>query len=97
MEKRIVVWVQRFKDRSNLMLQWIDPFTGQRKSKSAETTLPAVAEMKRTELEYELNHGLHKEASRMSWEKFRELFETEYLSGRRPNTRDNYAETIDTF
>jgi hypothetical protein len=28
-EKRATVWVQRFKDRPNLMLQWIDPFTAQ--------------------------------------------------------------------
>jgi integrase len=96
-EKRIRVWVQRFKDRPNLILQWHDPFTGTRKSKSAETTIPVVAEMKRTELEYELNHGLHKEASRMSWEKFRELFEAEYVSGKRPNTRKNYSDTLDTF
>src|SRR6516164_11160259 len=68
-DKRVIVWVQKFNDRPNLMLQWIDPFTGAHKSKSAETSIPAVAEMKRTELEYELNHGLHKEASRMSWER----------------------------
>jgi hypothetical protein len=96
-EKRVTVWVQKFKERSNLMLQWSDPFTGQRKSKSAETNIRAVAEMKRTELEYELNHGLHKEASRMSWERFRELFEAECVSGRRQNTRDNYAESLDAF
>ena len=65
-DKRIVVWVQQFKDRESLMLQWIDPDTGKRKSQSAGTNLLDVAEMKRTELEYELNHGLHKEASRMS-------------------------------
>jgi integrase len=96
-EKRIVVWVQRFKDRDTLMLQWIDPDTGKRKSKSAETSIPAVAEMKRTELEYELNHGLHKEASRMSWERFRELFEAEFVSGKRQNTRENYAESFAMF
>jgi integrase len=89
--------VQKFKDRPNLMLQWTDPFTNQRKSKSAETTIPAVAEMKRTELEYELNHGLHKEASRMSWERFRELFEAEFVSGRRENTRENYTAMLDIF
>jgi integrase len=96
-EKRIVVWVQRFKDRDSLMLQWIDPDTGKRKSQSAGTNHPGVAEMKKTELEYELNHGLHKEASRMSWEKFRELFEAEYVSGCRPNTRQNYADTFASF
>jgi hypothetical protein len=38
-EKRVTVWVQRFKDRPHLMLQWTDPDTGRRKSKSAETAL----------------------------------------------------------
>jgi hypothetical protein len=28
-EKRATVWVQKFKDRPNLMLQWNDPFTAQ--------------------------------------------------------------------
>jgi hypothetical protein len=93
MEKRIVVWVQQLK-RRNFALQWHDAFTGKRRSKSAETTIRAVAEMKRTELEYELNHGLHQEASRMSWERFRELFEEEYVSGKRPNTRKNFYRYI---
>jgi len=37
------------------------------------------------------------EASRMSWEKFRELFETEYLSGRREDTRHGYADSFLAF
>ena len=44
-EKRVTVWVQRFPDRSYLMLQWLDPDTGRRKSKSAGTAdrvLPSV-------------------------------------------------------
>lgn len=96
-EKRITVWIQSYSDRSNLTLMWIDPLTGKRKSESAETSIRSLAEMKRTEKEYELNHGLHKEVSRMSWEKFRQLFETEHVSGRRQNTRDNYAETFAAF
>ena len=67
-EKRVTVWVQRFKDRDALMLQWIDPETGRRKSKSAETADPDNAEQKRADLEYELNHGKYQEASRMTWE-----------------------------
>ena len=89
-EKRITVWVQQFKDRENLVLQWHDPITGVRKSKSAETNISAVAEMKRTELEYELNHGLHKESSRMSWERFRELFEAEYFPNCRQDNSDSF-------
>jgi integrase len=96
-EKRVVVWVQHMADRPYLMLQWHDPDTGKRKSKSAETCNPIDAELKRADLEYELNHGTYQEASRMKWEKFRELFEVEYVSGRRHETRDNFTATFDAF
>jgi integrase len=95
--KRITVWVQHFADREYLMLQWHDPDTGKRKSKSAGTNNPLQAEQRRADLEYELNHGTYQEASRMTWERFRELFEAEYLSGRRLNTRRNYADTFAIF
>jgi integrase len=96
-EERVTVWVQRFKDRKHLMLQWIDPDTGKRKSRSAETDDPDAAETARADLEYELNHGKYQEASRMTWERFRELFEEEYVAGKRPNTRENYEDTLDLF
>jgi integrase len=96
-EKRVTVWVQQFKDRKSLMLQWIDPDTGKRKSRSAETDDPGQAEKARGDLEYELNHGKYQEVSRMTWERFRELFEEEYVSGLRPNTQRNHRNTLDLF
>jgi integrase len=96
-EKRTRVWIQRFKDRRSLVLQWIDPDTGKRKSKSAETADPEKAKEKRADLESDLNHGRHKETSRMSWERFRKAFEDEYLPGCRPDTRRNYEATFDLF
>jgi integrase len=94
-DQRVTVWVQRFKDRPALMLQWIDPDTGRRKSKSAGTADEKKAEKARADLEYELNHGRYQEASRMTWEHFRELFEDEYASGRRERTRINFRNTFD--
>jgi integrase len=96
-QKRIRVWVQRFKDRPHLVLQWHDPDTGKRKSQSAETADPDEAEEARKDLEYELRHDKHVQGSRMSWARFREMFEQEYVAGRRPNTRLNYTGTFDTF
>jgi integrase len=96
-DKRIKVWIQKFKDRSTLMLQWLDPDTGRRKSKSAGTNDPKRAEIARADLESDLNHGRHKEASRMSWERFRTMFEAEYVVNTRPQTRRNYADTFNLF
>jgi integrase len=96
-EKRVTVWVQRFKDREALVLQWIDPDTGRRKSKSAETADPDRAETARADLEYELNHGKYQEASRLDWERFRDLFEAEYVAGLRLKTRLKYQTVLDVF
>ena len=96
-EKRIRVWVQQFKDRPHLMLQWIDPDSGKRKIQSAKTNDPDEGEDARADLEADLNNGRHREASRLSWEKFRELFEAEYVSGNRKNTRLGYADMLDLF
>jgi integrase len=96
-EKRVTVWVQRFKDRGTLMLQWIDPDTGRRKSKSAETADPKEAEDKRVDLEADLNAGRYQEAARMPWERFREVFEEEYLPNCRPWTRKKFSKAFDHF
>jgi hypothetical protein len=66
MEKRLTVWICRFRDRKALMLQWLDPDTGRTKSCSARTDKPKEAEKARADLEYELNHGRYQEASRMT-------------------------------
>jgi integrase len=96
-DPRITVWVQRFKDRPTLMLQWLDPDTGKRKSQSARTSDQEEAETARADKEYELNHGLHKEISRMSWARFRELFEAEYFPSCRQRTRESYQNTFRLF
>lgn len=96
-EGRVRVWVTRFTDRVALQLQWIDPESGRKRTRSARTTDEQEAERARGDLEYELNHGLHARPSRVSWETFRSRFESEYLSGLRHNTRRGYRQTFDSF
>jgi integrase len=96
-EKRIKVWVQKFKDRPMLMLQWIDPETGKRKSKSAETSDPDKAEAARVDHESDLNAGRYAEASKVTWDRFRELYEEEFLPGKRSGTRGVHRNTLDQF
>src|SRR5262249_37720384 len=95
--KRIVVGVQPFSDRPFPLLPWPEPVTGQRKSRSAQTNNPIEAEKKRADLEYELNHGLYLEPSRMTWERFRQLFEAEYVAGLRPETRRLHGYVLNLF
>jgi integrase len=96
-EKRIHVWIQPCQDRPFPRLQWIDPDTGQRKSQSVGTANPKALETARADLEADLNHGRHKAASRLSWQRFRELFTTEYAAATRPDTQRNFAITFDAF
>jgi integrase len=96
-DKRVTVWVQEFQDRSNLVLQWHDPETGGRKSRTAGTDDRGEAEKLRADLEYELSHGKYAGGSNMGWERFRELFENEYVSALRPNTQRFYQNTFDSF
>jgi integrase len=79
------------------MLQWLDPDTGQRKSRSAKTSNPLEAEQTRADLEYELNHRQYQEASKLDWNRFRELFEAEYLPGLRPRSQEKYVIVLDVF
>ncbi|MBY0589587.1 tyrosine-type recombinase/integrase [bacterium] len=94
---RITVWAQSFKDRPYPMLQWIDPDSGKRKSISTGTADAKEIEQKRADKEYELNNGLHVEKSKMTWARFRELFEAEYLPGLRERSREKYGTVLDVL
>ena len=96
-DKRITVYMLNQKDRRFFKLEWVDPDTGERKSRSAKTDDPDEAERKRADLEYELNHGLHREPSKMLWETFRELYEEEKLAGARKATRKKAGYVFNSF
>jgi integrase len=96
-ENRITVYILEPKDRSTLQLQWVDPDTGARKSKSARTADRDEAEKARSDLEYELNHGKYQEASKLDWDRFRELFEAEYAAGLRLRSREKFTVVLDVF
>lgn len=98
-EKRIRVWVQEFKDRPFLVLQWNDPDTGKRRSKTTDppTADPKQAEEQRADHESDLNNGRYQEASKLDWSNFREKFEEEYLEGLRERTQEKYKTVLDVF
>jgi integrase len=96
-DQRITVYVLNSKDRPFLKLEWIEPETGRRRSQSAKTADPGEAEKARADLEYELNHGLHREPSKMPWETFRQLYHDEKLAGAREATRKKAGYVFDAF
>jgi integrase len=97
MVPHVNVWVQEFRGRKYLSLQWHDAHTGERKTRTTGTADAAEAERQRADLEYELNHGMYAGAGHVAWPKFRELFEAEFVASRRKNTRRNYEVALDHF
>src|SRR5262245_30101224 len=56
-----------------------------------------MAERKRIDLEADLNNGRYQEASKLAWDRFRQLFQDEYLAGLRERTREKYNTVLDVF
>jgi integrase len=96
-EQRVTVYVLRPMDRPVLQLQWVDPDTGKRRTKSAGTDDREKAERARSDLEYELNHGLAREPSKMPWMEFRRQYEQEQLATLREGTRKKAGYVFDAF
>ena len=94
---RVRVWVQEFKGRKYLQLQWHDPHTNKRCTRSTETYDPREADDQRADLEHALNHGKYGVASSLTWEAFREMFEAQHVAGLREKTRIKYETVFDVF
>jgi integrase len=86
--------VNRFPDRSTFQLQWVDPVTGKRKTKSSGVTDTGKArdrkdaEAKARELEQLLRRGVAAIPSELSWDSFRERYEKEHAAGLAKSTTD---------
>jgi integrase len=97
MPERVHVWVQQFRDRPHLALQWVDPVSGKRRTRTAATANQRVAEQRAADLAYELSHGLHRDPSALTWEAFRDIFEDEYLAGAGEATAKSYRTVFNTI
>ncbi len=94
---RVRVWVQRLVGRPNLALRWHDPDTGRCRNQSARTDNLKIAQERAKDKEYELNHGIHRQPARMSWEQFCDLYAEEKLAGNRPATQNKARYVFDSF
>src|SRR5215831_12940666 len=95
--QRVNVWVQEFKGRKYLQLQWHDPHTGDRLTRTTGTNDPQQAEAQRADLEYALNHGMYSGSGSVPWEKFREMYLSEHAAGFRERSREKVETVFDVF
>lgn len=87
MPRNVTVWVASLPGRPHLSLQWYDPITGKRRTRSTKTSDQDRAEQMRADLEYEFRHGTYAEPRRMPWAEFVTRYVEERMVERRGATR----------
>lgn len=97
MEDQIRVHVVRYPGRTNLMMRFLDPSTNKQIARSTGTNKQREAEREAAKWEAELREGRYQPASRMSWDCFRDRFETEGMNDIKGTTVANYASTLNAF
>lgn len=81
MSDEIRVHVVKYSDRDNLMMRYRDPYNGRHVARSTGTADPKEALRAAAKWEDDLHNGRYKAASRVTWEEFRDKYETEVLTG----------------
>lgn len=94
--KPVTVWVQ---DRPNryLSLEWHDPITGRRRTRSAKTNDFPTATKAAAELQANLNAGIERSGESVSWDHFRDAFMEEHAAGLRPRSQEKFRSVFDRF
>ncbi len=101
--REVRVSVVRFSNRPYYMLQWRDPTTGRKKTKSSGVRrLEGKADRKAAEreaalLEAELREGRYKEPAKMTWQEFCDRYENEHLAGLADSTAMKAASVLRTI
>jgi len=85
----ISVKVTKHGNRKYLVMYYDDPVTGKRHQRSTRKTTRRDADRAAAKWEAELREGRYKPASKMSWQDFRERYETEKLEGMSRGMQDS--------
>lgn len=93
MSDEIKVTVVQFGDRPTLQMQYRDPYTRRKVTRSAKTSNRRDAERSAAKWEAELREGRYHAPSRITWEAFRERYEAEVLPGL-AKTTDEKVSTV---
>ena len=98
MEESIKVHVVDYgSDRGrNLMMRYVDPYTGRQVTKSTGTRNEKDAVRAAAKWEDDLRNGRYKSPSKVTWEEFREKYETEVAAGLADHTQTRISGIFDS-
>lgn len=91
----IKILVVKFGDRKYLQLQYTDPISGKKRTRSAKTTNRREAERAAARWEAEILAGKAPASGKMLWTAFRERYESEVVSGFALETAKKIATGLD--
>jgi integrase len=74
--------------------QWTDPVTGRKRTRSTGKTTEAEAKKAAAVIEHDLRNGEYKSPSRITWQDFRDRYETEVLPRQARNTAGSVFSTF---
>lgn len=83
--------------QKNYVCQWLDPVTGRKVRKSTGTAIKRDAERFAGKLEEDLNNGTYHRDVRITWEAFRDRFESEYLPRWSKGSQNRYSVVLNRF
>jgi integrase len=95
MSDEIKVTVIKYPDRENLVLAYIDPVSGKRKTRSAKTANEKKAWQEAAKWEEELRGGAYCPPSKVTWADFRKKYEDEHLATLAPHTQEKARYALD--
>ena len=99
----IKVSVVEFTDRRFYMMQYVDPFTGKKKTKSTRIERTGrkkdrtQAERAAAKWEEDIRAGRYQETGRITWDEFRDRYETRGIDGLAAETQNKAGYILDTF
>jgi len=95
MENEIKVYVCEYPDRKALVMMYVDPITGKRKTRSAKTSNRKEADKFAAQWESALREGRYASPSKTTWEEFRRRYESEVMSGLSKRSLDKCGQFFD--
>lgn len=93
----IKVAILRYPDRENLVMAYVDPVSGKRKTKSAGTASEKAAWKKAAAWEEELRGGAFCSPHKVTWADFRARYQAEHLATLKPKTRESANNALDAI